>query len=55
MATRKQTKQRTNNSTRRIREKRVAYAAPRFYWLPITEEKIRQAAQKIVDAVHPEK
>jgi predicted nucleotidyltransferase len=28
---------------------------PRFYWLPITEEKIRQAVQRIVDAVHPDK
>lgn len=28
---------------------------PRFYWLPITEDKIRQAVQKIVDAVHPDK
>jgi predicted nucleotidyltransferase len=55
MATRKQTKQRTNNATRRVCEKRAAYATPRFYWLPITEEKIRQAAQKIADAVHPEK
>jgi len=41
---------------RRIaREAKTEYAAPRFYWLPITEEKIRQAAQKIVEAAHPEK
>ncbi len=51
-------KQNTNRDLKRRRSAREAqteYAAPRFYWLPITEEKIRQAAQKIVDAVHPEK
>lgn len=49
------------NAKRRLKPRRVTRrtntkrSAPRFYWLPITEEKIRQAAQKIVDAVHPEK
>ncbi|MCX7838140.1 MAG: nucleotidyltransferase domain-containing protein [Anaerolineae bacterium] len=42
---------RKRQQTTRAQSKRT----PRFYWLPITEEKIRQAAQKIVDAVHPEK
>jgi predicted nucleotidyltransferase len=28
---------------------------PAYYWWPITETKIRQAAQKIVDAARPEK
>jgi predicted nucleotidyltransferase len=55
MTSHKRTQRQTNNSPRRARETRSAYAAPRFYWLPITEEKIRQAAQKIADAVHPEK
>jgi predicted nucleotidyltransferase len=55
MTTRKRTQHGANHSTRRARETQSAYAAPRFYWLPITEEKIRQAAQKIADAVHPEK
>ncbi len=39
-----------------IRERPSLYSAsPRFYWLPITDEKIRRAAQKIADAIHPEK
>jgi predicted nucleotidyltransferase len=33
-----------------------ARGVPRsFCWWPVTDEKIREAAQKIVDAVHPEK
>ncbi len=41
----------------RIRsQKRNGYTIPTaFYWFPITPKKIRQAAQKIVDVVHPEK
>lgn len=31
------------------------YTAPRFYWQPITPAKIRAAATKIADAVHPDK
>lgn len=30
-------------------------ASPTYYWWPVTETKIRQAAQKIVDAVQPQK
>ncbi|HET7089984.1 MAG TPA: nucleotidyltransferase domain-containing protein [Anaerolineae bacterium] len=30
-------------------------APPSFYWWPITDAKIRRAAQRIVAAVHPEK
>ncbi|MEW5717401.1 MAG: nucleotidyltransferase domain-containing protein [Chloroflexota bacterium] len=51
----KQNTKRNLKRRRTVRETQTEYAAPRFYWLPITEEKIRQAAQKIVDAVHPEK
>lgn len=55
---RKETKTRSkpNQRNRVVRETKIGYAAPpRFYWLPVTDEKIRQAAQKIVDAVQPEK
>ncbi len=52
----------TTRKTRLVRKPRAARERPgtytasrRFYWLPITDEKIRQAAQKIADAVHPEK
>ncbi len=49
-------KRRNNKRNRAVREAQAAYHAPRsFYWMPITEEKIRDAAQKIVDAAHPEK
>ena len=38
------------------RSGRNTRSAPRsFYWWPITDAKIRRAARKIVDAVHPEK
>ena len=51
----KQNTPRNLKRRRTVCEAQTEYAAPRFYWLPITEEKIRQAAQKIVEAVHPEK
>jgi len=39
-----------------VRETPTTYSAPRsFPWMPITDDKIQQAAQKIVDAAHPEK
>lgn len=38
-----------------MREHATRYAVPQsFYWLPITEDKIRQAAQRIVQEAHPE-
>ncbi len=55
---RKETKTRPkpNKRNRVVREAKLRYSAPpRFYWLPVTDEKIQQAAQKIVDTVHPEK
>ncbi|MDE3087920.1 MAG: nucleotidyltransferase domain-containing protein [Chloroflexota bacterium] len=55
---RKETKTRPepNKRKRVVREAKLKYSAPpRFYWLPVTDEKIQQAAQKIVDAVRPEK
>lgn len=57
---RKQTSATTKTKSSRkppaARERPAKYAAPpRFYWQPITEEKIQQAAQKIADAVRPEK
>jgi predicted nucleotidyltransferase len=48
-------KRSVKRKSNRRRAARVTRTTPRFYWLPITEEKIRQAAQKIVDAVQPEK
>ncbi len=41
----------------RIRsQKRDGYDVPAaFYWFPITPKKIRQAAQKIAEDLHPEK
>jgi predicted nucleotidyltransferase len=51
----KQNTARSLKHHRTVREAKTEYAAPRFYWLPLTEEKIRQAAQKIVEAMHPEK
>lgn len=33
----------------------AADTQPAYYWWPITEDKIRQAAQKIAEAVQPEK
>lgn len=48
-----------SNAKRPRKRQRITRAqpkrTPRFYWLPITEDKIRQAVQKIVDAVHPDK
>lgn len=48
-----------SNAQRPRKRQRITRAqskrTPRFYWLPITEDKIRQAVQKIVDAVHPDK
>lgn len=48
-----------SNAKRSRKRQRITRAqakrTPRFYWLPITEDKIRQAVQKIVDAVHPDK
>jgi predicted nucleotidyltransferase len=49
----------TRTSTRKLnrlmRERVTRYASPQsFYWMPITEGKIRQAAQRIVEAAHPE-
>ncbi len=42
--------------SRAVLEAQAAFQVPRsFYWWPVTEGKIQQAAQKIVDAVHPEK
>ncbi len=50
------TKIKLSRKPRAARERRATHTAPRhFYWLPITDDKIRQAAQKIADAVHPEK
>ncbi len=50
------TKIKSSRKPRAVRERRTTYTAPhRFYWQPITDEKIHQAAQKIADAVHPEK
>jgi len=38
------------------RNRRNVRSVPRsFYWWPITDAKIRRAARRIVDAVHPEK
>ncbi len=38
-----------------MREHAARYALPRsFYWMPITQDKIRQAAERIVEAAHPE-
>lgn len=38
-----------------MREHATHYAVPQpFYWMPITEDKIRQAARKIVQVAHPE-
>src|SRR3989337_1738991 len=37
------------------RHKRVQRVPRSFYWWPITDAKIRKAARKIADAVHPEK
>jgi predicted nucleotidyltransferase len=37
-------------------QRRNGYRVPSsFYWFPITPKKIRQAAQKIAEAVHPDK
>jgi len=52
--------QRRTNPTQRIKQTsappRNAQRVPEsFYWWPITDAKIRQAARKIADAVHPEK
>jgi len=55
MTTRKVTHSQLTRRARRAHQVQTSSPTPRFYWLPITEEKIRQAAQKIVDAVHPEK
>ncbi len=42
--------------SRAVLEAQATFQVPRsFYWWPVTEDKIQQAAQKIVDAVHPEK
>ncbi|MCI0693847.1 nucleotidyltransferase domain-containing protein [candidate division KSB1 bacterium] len=42
--------------TQTSRSRKRLQSVPRsFYWWPITSAKIRQAAQKIVDAVDPEK
>jgi predicted nucleotidyltransferase len=50
------TKTQSSRKPRAAREHRATYRAPRrFYWLPVTDAKIRQAAQKIADAAHPEK
>ncbi len=49
-------KNKSSRKPRVVRERRATYTAPRrFYWLPITDDKIRQAAQKIADTAHPEK
>ncbi len=38
-----------------MRERTTQYAVPRsFYWMPITEDKIREAAERIVRATHPQ-
>ena len=50
------TKTKSSRKPHAARERQTTYAMPRrFYWLPVTDEKIRQAAQKIADAVHPER
>ena len=41
--------------TERKRHKSKQNVPPSFYWWPITNAKIRRAARKIADAVHPEK
>ncbi len=39
----------------RMRERTTSYALPRsFYWMPITEDKIKNAIERIVRAAHPE-
>jgi predicted nucleotidyltransferase len=44
------------NKIRSFRVRRSKLSAPKnFYWWPVTEAKIRRAAQKIVDEVQPEK
>ena len=44
------------NKIRSFRVRRSKQSAPKnFYWWPVTEAKIRRAAQKIVDEVQPEK
>ncbi len=49
-------KRKTQNKSRALREPQATYVVPRaFYWWPVTDDKIQQAAQKIVDAAHPEK
>ncbi len=41
---------------RAVHEAQTTHQVPSsFYWWPITDEKIQQAAQKIVDAVQPDK
>ena len=37
------------------RRKRAQKVPRSFYWWPITDAKIRKAARKIADAVHPER
>lgn len=48
---------RTIQNRGRIRsQRRNGYNVPAYwYWFPITPKKIRQAAQKIADELHPEK
>ena len=44
------------NAIRSFRIRRSTQQAPSsFYWWPITEAKIRRAAQKLVDELRPEK
>ncbi|MBI3741526.1 MAG: nucleotidyltransferase domain-containing protein [Chloroflexi bacterium] len=52
----KSAKKKISKRTPAVREARAIYTAPRsFPWMPITDEKIQQAAQKIANAAHPEK
>jgi len=52
----KSVKRKVARTTRIAHEPQATYQAPRvFPWMPITDEKIQQAAQKIVDAAHPER
>ena len=49
-------KRKITKPNRVVREPKASYETPRsFPWMPITDEKIQQAAQKIVDSAHPEK